>query len=111
MAAFLLRYGFNSDGLEKVKPRLIRRFIEKDYKYEGIVGINVGKNKTSEDAVGDFVKGVAELGEFADYIVVNVSSPNTPGLRKMQGKQALKELITNVSPLNDLLANIHKDKL
>ena len=49
-----------------------------------VLGVNLGKNKTSQSAVDDYVKGVESLGFFADYIVVNVSSPNTPGLRKLQ---------------------------
>ncbi len=73
------------------------RASNKGTNYPGILGVNVGKNKMTDDPVGDFVKGVEALGEFADYIVINVSSPNTPGLRKMQGKEELKELISRVS--------------
>ena len=65
-------------------------------KRTGIVGVNVGRNKTTSDPVEDFAKGIRELGEFADYVVVNVSSPNTPGLRKMQGKEQLHNLILKV---------------
>ena len=49
----------------------------------GLVGVNLGKNKTSEDPAGDFVIGISKLGIYADYVVINVSSPNTPG-RSMQ---------------------------
>lgn len=45
----------------------------------GLVGVNLGKNKTSEDPAGDFVIGISKLGIYADYVVINVSSPNTPG--------------------------------
>ena len=62
----------------------------------GIVGINLGKNKTSPDPVGDYVKGVHCLGCLGDYLVINVSSPNTPGLRDMQGREKLAELIDKV---------------
>ncbi len=62
----------------------------------GILGINLGKNKTSPDAVNDYVLGVRKFGELADYLVINVSSPNTPGLRSMQGREQLKELIDKV---------------
>ena len=65
-------------------------------KEAGIVGVNLGKNKDTEDAIDDYVKGIKELGHFADYIVINVSSPNTPGLRKMQGKEQLESLISKV---------------
>lgn len=63
---------------------------------QGIVGINLGKNKTSPDPVGDYTKGVTNLGCFGDYIVINVSSPNTPGLRDMQGRKQLADLIDKV---------------
>ena len=65
-------------------------------KKTGIVGVNVGRNKSTSDPVEDFVTGIRELGEFADYVVINVSSPNTPGLRKMQGKEQLQNLILKV---------------
>lgn len=92
--AVINRYGFNSHGLETVKMRLLSR--SKDDRSRGILGINLGRNKTTKEPVADFVKGVEELGELADYIVINISSPNTPGLRKMQGKQQLQELISEV---------------
>lgn len=63
---------------------------------EGIVGVNVGKNKTSSDAAEDYVRGVTTFGNVADYIVVNVSSPNTTGLRDLQQKQVLEKLIQKV---------------
>ena len=58
--------------------------------------MNLGKNKDSPDAVSDYVAGVKKFGELADYLVINVSSPNTPGLRAMQGRQILQELLTKV---------------
>ncbi len=61
-----------------------------------LVGVNLGKNKTSADEVRDYTEGVKALGEFADYIVINVSSPNTPGLRELQGRQRLAELLDQV---------------
>lgn len=70
-----------------------------------LLGINLGKNKTSSDAVADYVDGVRTLGSFADYIVVNVSSPNTPGLRSMQKRKQLEELLDAVMAERDRLAN------
>ena len=61
-----------------------------------LLGVNLGKNKSSVDAVEDYREGVRMLGEFADYLVVNVSSPNTPGLREMQGRQQLAQLLDKV---------------
>lgn len=60
------------------------------------LGVNLGKNKTSTDAAADYVAGVQMLGPLADYLVVNVSSPNTPGLRDLQGKAELQKLLTKV---------------
>lgn len=70
--------------------------LTKRHNKSGIVSINLGKNKTTENAVDDYVKGVLKLGELADLLVINVSSPNTPGLRKMQGHQQLSQLIEKV---------------
>ena len=63
---------------------------------KGVVSINLGKNKTTENAVDDYVKGVLKLGELADVLVINVSSPNTPGLRNMQKRAELSRLIEKV---------------
>lgn len=60
------------------------------------LGINLGKNKTSVDAASDYAEGVRVLGPLADYLVVNVSSPNTEGLRSLQGKAELRRLLTKV---------------
>lgn len=60
------------------------------------LGINLGKNKTSEDAAADYAEGVRTLGPLADYLVVNVSSPNTAGLRSLQGKTELRHLLSKV---------------
>lgn len=60
------------------------------------LGINLGKNKTSADAAADYVEGVRILGPLADYLVVNVSSPNTVGLRNLQGKTELRRLLFKV---------------
>ena len=59
--------------------------------------MSLGKNKESPRAMEDYVAGVRVLGEFADYIVVNISSPNTPGLRDMQAKEQLVDLLNAVS--------------
>lgn len=67
----------------------------------GILGVNLGKNKTSEDATADYVQGVHTLSQYADYLVINVSSPNTPGLRKLQGRKQLKDLVKKVQAARD----------
>ena len=73
------RLGFNSQGIDAVAERLGKR------NRSGIVGVNIGRNKDSAQAVDDYVSGAKVLARLADYLVVNVSSPNTPGLRALQG--------------------------
>ncbi|GAA5827431.1 hypothetical protein JCM11251_003811 [Rhodosporidiobolus azoricus] len=69
-----------------------------------VLGLNLGKNKVSDpDSIDDFVKGIAALGPYADVVVVNVSSPNTPGLRNLQRKGMLSELLEGVVQARDLL--------
>lgn len=86
-AAVINRMGFNNDGLDAVAKRLQGR------PRRGIVGINLGKNKNSAEANEDYRLGIAKLAAHADYLVINVSSPNTPGLRALQGRQPLAELL------------------
>ncbi len=87
--AIINRFGFNSEGMEAVKKRLERRD-----RSAGIVGVNIGKNKDTPDAVSDYLKVMMYLQSFADYITVNISSPNTPGLRSLQDKDELRRLLT-----------------
>ena len=76
------------------------------------MGVNLGKNKESPDAVNDYVIGVQRFADVANYLVVNVSSPNTPGLRDMQGRQQLKELIEKVNKLCEcMIVNSHYTKI
>ncbi|CAM9323689.1 unnamed protein product [Ascophyllum nodosum] len=95
------RCGFNSDGLKAVQQRLKERQTSPLIGRSGLLGVNVGKNKLSEDAASDFCKGIRTLGCYADYLVVNVSSPNTPGLRNLQRMAAMKEVITSAMAARD----------
>lgn len=99
--AVINRYGFNSDGHEVVFERLSNL---RKTGFSGILGVNLGKNKTSEDPVEDYVKGVQLFGPIADYLVVNVSSPNTPGLRTMQHKDILYNLLKATLEARNALA-------
>ncbi|KAJ1018933.1 hypothetical protein NDA16_004736 [Ustilago loliicola] len=73
-----------------------------------MLGINLGKNKTSaEESVDDYVKGVERLGPYADMIIVNVSSPNTPGLRRLQRRGVLEDLLTKVVKARDGMEESH----
>jgi dihydroorotate dehydrogenase len=85
--ALINRLGFNSGGLDRVVARLEAR---QDL---GIVGVNIGRNRDSADAVADYALGVRQTAVFADYLVVNVSSPNTPGLRDLQARGVLEGLL------------------
>jgi dihydroorotate dehydrogenase len=96
--AVINRMGFNNDGMEAVAARLAGRD-----RARGIVGVNLGKNKETVDAAADYELGVARLGDLADYLVINVSSPNTPGLRALQGKEPLAALIQRTRAARDLL--------
>jgi len=89
--AVINRLGFNSSGLEVALNNLPQRS-----KRVGPVGINLGKNRNSDDAVADYVAGVNAFASEADYLVVNVSSPNTPGLRVLQGRDHLEILLDAV---------------
>ncbi|GAB6021366.1 hypothetical protein CHUAL_003974 [Chamberlinius hualienensis] len=93
--AVINRYGFNSDGHEVVKQRLepISNLPVSD---RGILAINLGQNKTTTEPWIDYAKGVTTFGPMADFLVVNISSPNTPGLRSLQKRQALEHLIDKV---------------
>ncbi|KAL4443365.1 hypothetical protein ABPG75_011102 [Micractinium tetrahymenae] len=103
--AVINRYGFNSEGLDAARERLAafrRRQAEQGAAFPGgMLGVNLGKNKTSEDAAADYSTGVTKLGEFADYLVINISSPNTPGLRSLQGRQELETLVRSVKQTRD----------
>ncbi|XP_036689941.1 dihydroorotate dehydrogenase (quinone), mitochondrial isoform X2 [Balaenoptera musculus] len=96
--AVINRYGFNSHGLSVVEHRLrARQQTQASLTEDGLpLGINLGKNKTSVDAASDYAEGVRVLGPLADYLVVNVSSPNTAGLRSLQGKAELRRLLTKL---------------
>ena len=88
--AAINRMGFPGGGIEPARKRLAARA------RAGIVGVNIGANKDSVDRAADYATCTAELMAVADYLVCNVSSPNTPGLRDLQGRAALTELLTGV---------------
>jgi dihydroorotate dehydrogenase len=93
--AVINRMGFNSRGLEPTLARLRAR------ERIGIVGVNLGKNRESADAVADYLDGVRRIGRLADYFVINVSSPNTPGLRDLQRREILGDLLRQVVAARD----------
>ncbi len=101
--AVINRYGFNSEGHESAATRLAAYHAGAGAKTagdspRGLLGVNLGKNKMTpeESAADDYVVGVENIGEYGDYIVVNISSPNTPGLRNLQGRRHLSGLLRRV---------------
>ncbi|WP_328337412.1 quinone-dependent dihydroorotate dehydrogenase [Streptomyces violaceus] len=97
--ALINRMGFNNDGSLRVAARLASRTPV----FRTVVGVNIGKTKAvpEEEAVADYVKSAERLAPYADYLVVNVSSPNTPGLRDLQATQALRPLLSAVREAAD----------
>jgi dihydroorotate dehydrogenase len=90
--AVINRMGFNNQGLEAFAARLEARRGR-----SGVVGANIGANKDSADRIGDYVTGLRRLWSLADYFTINISSPNTPGLRDLQSGPALDELLERVA--------------
>jgi dihydroorotate dehydrogenase len=84
--AVINRMGFDNDGMEVVAERLAKRG-------QGLVGINIGANKDSTDRIADYRNAFTRLAPLADYVAVNVSSPNTPGLRTLQDREQLRALL------------------
>jgi len=97
--AVIKRLGFNNDGVARVRERLTARASA-----AGIIGVNVGANKEAPDRAGDYATAIAALAEPASYFTVNVSSPNTPGLRDLQHKAALDDLLARVIDARDRAA-------
>ncbi|HEY2178880.1 MAG TPA: dihydroorotate dehydrogenase (quinone), partial [Caulobacteraceae bacterium] len=89
--AVINRLGFNNAGQGAFAAALARR------PRGGVVGANIGANRDSADRVADYVAGMKRLAGLADYFTINVSSPNTPGLRDLQGRGALEDLLGAVS--------------
>jgi dihydroorotate dehydrogenase len=105
--ALINRMGFNNDGVEVIVRRLKDWKLENEQRTAGnqqrlIIGGNIGKNKITpnEDAWKDYEKCFLALHDHVDYFVVNVSSPNTPGLRELQEKDALHKILTNLQIQN-----------
>jgi dihydroorotate dehydrogenase len=89
--AVINRMGFNNHGQEAALERLQR--LRPDH---GIIGVNIGANKDSADRIADYAQGVRTMSGVADYLTINISSPNTPGLRQLQDEGALNALLSAV---------------
>ncbi len=97
--AVINRLGFNSDGAEVIANRLAA-WEETGRAHRIPLGVNIGKTKVAEDAAADYVTTFSRISRFADYIAVNVSSPNTPGLRDLQERDAFETLVTRLTAAN-----------
>jgi dihydroorotate dehydrogenase len=97
--AVINRLGFNNEGHDAAVRRLAARAWR-----AGTVGVNIGANKDSADRVRDYELGVERFAPFASYLTVNISSPNTPGLRDMQARASLAELLSRVVAARDAAA-------
>lgn len=103
--ALINRMGFNNDGVAAVRERL-RNWKIQNGKSQIIIGGNIGKNKLTpnEEAWKDYEICFKELHPYVDYFIVNVSSPNTPGLRELQEKESLRKILTHLQMLNNAKA-------
>jgi len=91
--ALINRLGFNNDGIEIIKNRI------KSNEKKGILGINIGPNKDTEDQKTDFCLGLKNFFDIADYITINISSPNTEGLRDFHDQEKLKDLLLTLNTI------------
>lgn len=101
--AIINRMGFNNQGLATLVANIRRSH------YDGVLGVNVGKNRDTpmEEAAGDYIAGIERVWPLADYITVNVSSPNTPGLRDLQFGDSLRRLLGAIRTRQEALATEH----
>jgi len=97
--ALINRLGFNNDGMEVIKNRIQSK------KREGILGINIGPNKETQDQKNDFCKGIKNFFDITDYITINISSPNTDGLRDFHNQEKLKDLLLALNKIKKDLKN------
>ena len=91
--AIINSLGFNSIGFEKVKANLLNK------KTEGIIGVNIGANKDSKIFIDDYISGIKFFSNHVSYITINISSPNTPGLRELHIEKNLKDLLEKIKSL------------
>ena len=92
--AIINHLGFNNEGSDKVLKNL-KSFYETN-NLGGIVGINIGKNKSTQNDIDDYIYCIEKLGEYGNYITINISSPNTPGLRDLQLRGRIESLVKKI---------------
>ncbi len=104
--AVINRLGFNNRGLNVAELRLASLPAKRR-----VVGVNLGANKASKDRIADYETGLKRLYAYGDYFAVNISSPNTPGLRDLQGKAALEDLLGRLNAVRDGMSGPRKPLL
>ena len=92
--AIINHLGFNNDGSE-IALKNIKSFYEGDY-FGGIIGINIGKNKSTQNDIDDYLYCVEKFANYGNYITINISSPNTPGLRDLQLRGRIEALVKKI---------------
>ena len=106
--ALINRLGFNNDGMETIKSRIL------SHRKKGILGINIGPNKETKNQKNDFCLGLKNFFDIADYITVNISSPNTEGLRDFHDQEKLIDLLVALNKIkkdnNNLLRDFNRIK-
>ncbi len=105
--AIINRLGFNNEGHKAVLARLLAR---PHHGINGIIGVNIGANKQTKDKTADYVAGLTAFYQVADYFTINISSPNTPGLRDLQSPQALENLLAQLMTTRATLAQQQPDQ-
>ncbi|MBN8568102.1 MAG: quinone-dependent dihydroorotate dehydrogenase [Ignavibacteria bacterium] len=104
------RMGFNNKGADEIRKNILdaRKHLPKDF----IVGVNIGKNKNTpnEEAVNDYLTCFKKMYDAADYFTINISSPNTKGLRELQEEESLRDLLTKIKNLNKSLSEFKDEK-
>ncbi len=98
--------GFNNKGSKKVKKNISK--IKNSFARNKIIGVNIGKNKNSKNSIDDYLYGMEELGALASYITINISSPNTEGLRDLQLRGNIEKLIKKIIKKREEIESINK---
>jgi dihydroorotate dehydrogenase len=101
--ALINRFGFNSVGADAFAERM-KAWREREDRTRNPVGVNLGKNKETTDDAADFLICLEKVAPYADYVTVNISSPNTPGLRDIQTPERMAALLAKVTEKRDAVA-------
>ncbi len=104
--AIINSLGFNNKGAKKVKKNISK--VKKSFTENRILGVNIGKNKNSLNSIADYLYGIEQLESLASYITINISSPNTEGLRDLQLRGNIENLIKQIVRKRDEISSINK---